>query len=116
MPGLVPGIHDTLDLEGALKSERLNEADLVAGLHDNALIEIYRVNWAVPEQRVLMRYGNLGEVSRGRHHFKAEIRGLGHELQQPKGRSCNMAATPISATSAARSISTSRRSAATTAW
>lgn len=77
---------DTLDVEGALKSDRLNEADLVAGLFDNALIEIYRVNWQDPEQRVLMRYGNLGEVSRSRHHFRAEVRGLAHELQQPKGR------------------------------
>jgi len=77
---------DSLDVEGALRSERLNEADLAAGLYDNALIEIYRVNWQAPEQRVLMRYGNLGEVSRGRHHFRAEIRGLAHELQQPKGR------------------------------
>jgi uncharacterized phage protein (TIGR02218 family) len=77
---------DTLDVESALKSDRLNEADLVAGLFDNALIEIYRVNWAEPEQRVLIRYGNLGEVSRSQHHFKAEVRGLAHELQQPKGR------------------------------
>jgi uncharacterized phage protein (TIGR02218 family) len=77
---------DTLDVEGALKSERLNEADLAAGLYDNALIEIYRVNWQDPEQRVLMRYGNLGEVARGQHHFRCEIRGLAHELQQPKGR------------------------------
>jgi uncharacterized phage protein (TIGR02218 family) len=77
---------DTLDVEGALKSERLNEGDLVAGLYDNALIEIYRVNWSDPSQRVLMRYGNLGEVSRGQHHFSCEVRGLAHELQQPKGR------------------------------
>lgn len=77
---------DTLDVEGALKSERLNERDLAAGLYDNAVIEIYRVNWAEPAQRVLMRYGNLGEVSRGQHHFRCEVRGLAHELQQPKGR------------------------------
>jgi uncharacterized phage protein (TIGR02218 family) len=77
---------DTLDVEGALKSERLNEADLAAGLYDNALIEIYRVNWSDPSQRVLMRYGNLGEVSRGQYHFSCEVRGLAHELQQPKGR------------------------------
>jgi uncharacterized phage protein (TIGR02218 family) len=37
-------------------------------------------------QRVLMRYGGLGEVSRGETFFKAEVRGLAHELQQPKGR------------------------------
>ena len=77
---------DSLDVEGALKSERLNEADLAAGLYDNALIEIYRVNWQDTGERVLMRYGNLGEVARGRHHFRGEIRGLAHELQQPKGR------------------------------
>lgn len=77
---------DTLDVEGALKSERLSEADLVAGLLDNALIEIYRVNWAEPDERVLMRYGNLGEVARGQHHFRCEVRGLAYELQQPKGR------------------------------
>lgn len=77
---------DSLDVEGALKSERLNEADLAAGLYDNAIIEIYRVNWADTDQRVLMRYGNLGEVSRGQHHFRCEVRGLAHELQQPKGR------------------------------
>lgn len=77
---------DNLDVESALSSERLNEADLAAGLYDNAGIEIFRVNWAALEQRLLMRSGNLGEVSRGRTHFKAEVRGLAHELNQPKGR------------------------------
>jgi uncharacterized phage protein (TIGR02218 family) len=77
---------DTLDVESAITSDRLSEDDLVAGLFDNALIEIFRVNWQDNEQRVLMRTGNLGEVSRGATHFKAEVRGLAHELQQPKGR------------------------------
>lgn len=77
---------DTLEVEGAIQSDRLSEKDLAAGLFDNALIEIYRVNWAEPAQRVLMRYGNLGEVARGAHHFRCEVRGLAHELQQPQGR------------------------------
>jgi len=77
---------DTLDVQGALKSDRLSEADLAAGLFDNALIEIYRVNWTEPDLRVLMRYGNLGEVARGATHFACEVRGLAHELQQPQGR------------------------------
>jgi len=77
---------DTLDVEGAIQSDRLSEADLAAGLFDNALIEIYRVNWAEPDMRVLIRYGNLGEVARGAHHFRCEVRGLAHELQQPQGR------------------------------
>jgi uncharacterized phage protein (TIGR02218 family) len=77
---------DNLEVEGALRSETLNEADLAAGLYDNAVIEIFRVNWVEPEQRVLMRFGNLGEVTRGRVHFKCEVRGLAHVLQQPQGR------------------------------
>ena len=77
---------DNLDVHSVLKSDRLNEADLAAGLFDNAVVEIFRVNWQDTDQRVLMRYGNLGEVSRGQHSFTAEVRGLAHELQQPKGR------------------------------
>lgn len=77
---------DNLDVESVLRSDRLNEDDLAAGLFDNASVEIFRVNWQDPDQRVLMRLGNLGEVTRGRHSFRAEVRGLAHELQQPKGR------------------------------
>ncbi len=36
---------DTLDVESAITSDRLSEDDLAAGLFDNALIEIFRVNW-----------------------------------------------------------------------
>lgn len=77
---------DNLEVESVLRSDRLNEDDLAAGLFDNAIVELFRVNWQDTDQRVLMRYGNLGEVTRGQHSFRAEIRGLAHELQQPKGR------------------------------
>ncbi len=53
---------DTLDVESAVTSDRLSEADLAAGLYDNASVEIWRVNWQDATQRVLMRAGNLGEV------------------------------------------------------
>ena len=77
---------DDLDVESVLKSSRLNEDDLAAGLHDNAAIDIFRVNWADVDERVLMRSGNLGEVARAEHVFRAEVRGLAHVLQQPSGR------------------------------
>ena len=77
---------DNLTVLGALSSAALNEADLAAGLYDDADIEIWRVNWAAPAQRVLMRKGNLGEVKRGRTGFAAEVRGLAHRLNQPVGR------------------------------
>lgn len=77
---------DNLEVSSALKSDRLNEDDLAAGLYDDANVEIWRVNWAAPEQRVLMRSGSLGEVRRAGAAFTAEVRGLAHYLQQPKGR------------------------------
>ncbi|WP_072392068.1 DUF2163 domain-containing protein [Hyphomicrobium sp. CS1GBMeth3] len=77
---------DNLEVTSAVTSERLAEADLAAGLYDNAGIEIFRVNWAAPEQRVLMRSGNLGEVKRAGRAFAAEVRGLAHTLQETRGR------------------------------
>jgi uncharacterized phage protein (TIGR02218 family) len=77
---------DNLEVESALSSESLNEDDLAAGLFDAATIEIWRVNWADVDQRVLMRSGSLGEVRRTGAAFAAEVRGLAHLLQQPKGR------------------------------
>ena len=77
---------DNLTALGALSAASIREDDLAAGLYDDAEIEIWRVNWSEPSQRVLMRKGNLGEVSRGRTAFQAEIRGLAHRLGQPVGR------------------------------
>jgi uncharacterized phage protein (TIGR02218 family) len=77
---------DDLEVETALVSDRLSEDDLAAGLYDDAQVEIFRVNWSQPEQRVLMRRGSLGEVTRQGAIFRAEVRGLAHYLQQPKGR------------------------------
>lgn len=77
---------DNLSLSGALSSASLNEADLAAGLYDNARVEIWRVNWAAVSQRVLMRAGTLGEVTRSGNAFSAELRGLAQALNQPVGR------------------------------
>jgi uncharacterized phage protein (TIGR02218 family) len=77
---------DNLTLAGALSSATLNEADLAAGLYDDAAIQIWRVNWADSAQRVLMRVGTLGEVTRSGSAFQAEIRGLAQALNQPVGR------------------------------
>jgi uncharacterized phage protein (TIGR02218 family) len=77
---------DNLDASGALRSDRLDEGDLAGGLFDGARVEIWRVNWAEPEQRVLMMAGSIGEVKRGESAFTAELRSLAHELGQPQGR------------------------------
>ncbi len=77
---------DNLDVEGALSSVKLNEADLFAGIFDNAEVEIWQVNWREISQRILIKKGNLGEITRNENGFSAEIRGLTHLLNQPQGR------------------------------
>lgn len=77
---------DNLEVTGALISDRLSEIALASGDFDDAAIEIFRVNWQDTTQRVLMRAGSLGEVRRTGTAFSAEVRGLAHYLQQPKGR------------------------------
>jgi uncharacterized phage protein (TIGR02218 family) len=77
---------DNLDVQAALSSMQLDELDLAAGLFDDAAVEIWRVNWQDPTQRVLMRKGSLGEITRGGQAFSAEVRGLAHYLNQPQGR------------------------------
>lgn len=77
---------DNLEIDSALTSDRLSETRLAAGDFDDAQVEIFRVNWADPAQRILMRTGSIGEVSRSGSAFTAEIRGLAHYLQQQQGR------------------------------
>jgi uncharacterized phage protein (TIGR02218 family) len=77
---------DNLEVTSALVSDRLSESALAAGDFDDAAVEIFRVNWQSPSDRVLMRAGSLGEVRRTGTAFTAEVRGLAHYLQQPKGR------------------------------
>jgi uncharacterized phage protein (TIGR02218 family) len=118
---------DNLSVLGALRADSLNERDLAAGLFDDAAIEIWRVNWAAPDQRVLMRCGTLGEVKRGKTAFEAEVRGLTQALNQPAGRvfshvcdavlgdaRCTAAVTPVAGTITA--ISDNRRFTATGAF
>jgi uncharacterized phage protein (TIGR02218 family) len=77
---------DNLEAAGALESSRLDEQQLKAGDFDHAEIEIWRVNWQDVSQRILVRKGHLGEVTYGAGRFTAEVRGLAHLFNQPKGR------------------------------
>jgi uncharacterized phage protein (TIGR02218 family) len=75
-----------LEATGALSSERLTAEDLAAGLYDHAEVRVYLVNWTTPDERHLLRLGHLGEVTREDGTFRAEVRGLAAELDQPSGR------------------------------
>ncbi len=77
---------DAQDADGVLTSTTITETDILDGRWDNALVEIWRVNWQDVGQRVLMRRGAIGQVRRGRVQFVAEMRSLGHVLNQTVGR------------------------------
>ncbi|PTW57649.1 putative phage protein (TIGR02218 family) [Breoghania corrubedonensis] len=87
-PGLAVGGSE---IAGALNDlvlsgEPLSEADLAAGLWDRARIEVWRVNWADPAERMLMRIAEIGEVTRADGAFKAELRSLAQGLEEVRGR------------------------------
>ncbi|WDI32148.1 DUF2163 domain-containing protein [Hyphococcus flavus] len=77
---------DNADIEGALSDDALSGADLAAGRYDGAEVEVFCVNWAAPDQRLLLKKGVIGEVKREGNAFRAELRGLSHALDQPTGR------------------------------
>lgn len=77
---------DSQDAAGALTSDRITETDILDGRWDNALVEVWRVNWQAPSQRVLIRRGSIGELRRGRMGFVAEVRSMAHVLGQTIGR------------------------------
>jgi uncharacterized phage protein (TIGR02218 family) len=77
---------DAQDASGVLTSDRITETDILDGRWDNAAVELWRVNWAAPSQRVLLRRGAVGQIRRGRMAFVAEVRSLAHVLGQTVGR------------------------------
>lgn len=77
---------DAQDAQGVLDSERITETDILDGRWDNATVEAWLVDWSDPAERILMRRGSIGRVSRGKAAFVAEVRGLAHVLDQPVGR------------------------------
>lgn len=78
---------DAQAAEGALRSGRITEQDIAAGMWDDADVEVWRVNWQNAAERVLLRRGSIGQIRRDRHAFVAEVRSLSHRLNEPVGRS-----------------------------
>ena len=77
---------DAQDVQGVLSSDRITETDILDGRWDNAAVEVWRVNWASPAQRVLLRRGAIGQIRRGRLAFVGEVGSRVHVLGQTLGR------------------------------
>lgn len=77
---------DTQEVSGAFDSALLTEADLRAGRYDGAQIELWMVNWADVEDRLLDRIFTLGETVAEDGAFRVELRGLAADMDQTQGR------------------------------
>jgi uncharacterized phage protein (TIGR02218 family) len=77
---------DRVDVEGALDSERLVAAEIETGLYDGAKVETFLVNWAAPEQRMLLRESMIGKVALRDSRFVAELESPMRHLDRPNGR------------------------------
>lgn len=89
-PSAIDGKADlsvpNLEVVGMLDSATLTEADLQAGIWDNAAVEIFEVQYTdLSQGRMILATGTLGQVRAGRVAFLAELRGLAQKLQQPIG-------------------------------
>ncbi|KQZ12963.1 hypothetical protein ASD44_01930 [Mesorhizobium sp. Root554] len=77
---------DTVDVEGALSSDRISDEDIAAGLYDGARIETFIVNWRTPDDFACTRVATIGKITRSDGRFVAELESLVHALDRPNGR------------------------------
>lgn len=77
---------DNSEAVGALSSVALSDSEIASGRFDGAEVRCWQVNWAMPEQRLLLFRGHFGEVTRIDGQFRVELRGLSDALNQPVGR------------------------------
>lgn len=74
------------EVAGAFSDAAISERDLAEGRFDGARVELFAVNWAAPDDHLLLHVHELGEVTRAGQAFRAELRSLAHRLDAVKGR------------------------------
>ncbi len=73
-----------LDVAGALSSDAITEADLLAGRWDGASVTMFMLDWQAPEgAKVMLARGELGDVSLEGEGFTAELKGPVAALDRP---------------------------------
>ncbi len=88
-PGMVPAAirltadlaNDSAEVEGALSHDTIREADLAAGLFDEAAIAIGAVDWESLEHHTLYT-GDLGMIEDDRRGFSAVLRSAKQLLER----------------------------------
>lgn len=74
---------DQLEVFGILDSDDISEQDIKSGRLDNAVLEVFVLNYAAPEQgRVLIKKGNIAQVSISNEGYQIAITGLADKLDK----------------------------------
>lgn len=76
----------TTAVASVLEDDAISADDIANGLYQGARVELFRVDWADPADRVVMWTGFIGEISRGELGFEAELRGRQASLERGIGR------------------------------
>lgn len=77
------------EVAGGFSHAAISEEDLAGGRYDGARVERYLVNWAEPQEHMLLDIREVGEVVSSGEEFRAELRSMAHRLGQPQGRVYN---------------------------
>ncbi len=76
----------SLAIGGVLDTGSVDEAEVAAGLWDQARVELWRVDWMRPDLRVRLGAGRLGRIRREGEGFVAELDGPMAALERVVGR------------------------------
>lgn len=86
MPARLGNQVETGEVLGVLDSSAISEEDILLGRYDGARVESWMVNWAAPEQCLLLRVDTVGEIVREDGIFRAELRSPQQALNVTRGR------------------------------
>lgn len=76
----------SMDLDGALRSDRISENDIRAGKYDGAEVKAWLVNWQAPDERMVLRISHVGRIEMQDGAFKAELQSLTEAMDRRRGR------------------------------
>lgn len=77
---------DSAEIEGALSSLSISDSDVERGAFDGASVDTFLVNWASPDQYMLLRSSRIGTITRSGGRFVAELKSSTVDLEKVSGR------------------------------
>ncbi|MEZ5872415.1 MAG: DUF2163 domain-containing protein [Nitratireductor sp.] len=77
---------DSVEVSGALVSERITAADIRADRYDGARMELWIVNWSQPQDRLLQRILHIEAITEQDGVFRADLAGLSAVFDRSRGR------------------------------